>query len=610
MPVIEINKRAFLKALNRPEDLSHEAIEELCGQFGIEVDKFLDEEGTMKLEIAANRYDLCGFDGVVRAFRVFLGLEPAPTFTAAPARHHITVEPAVNKVRPYVVSAILRGMTFTDELYQAFIGLQEKLHENACRRRALVAIGTHDLDLIQAPFFYRARAPATIEFEPLHTGDLVIGKTSADKILAAYADPKNNSHLRPFVPLIGGSEVYPVICDSTPDGLGVLSLPPIINSERSKIRPRKVDAEGHVLDEGSHNVFVECTGTDLTRANIVLNTLITNFYPYCAGGVEKVEIRYEGQPPMVCPQLDTWTLTTTADYMRRAIGVEMTTADVVGFLNRMQYQAATDPAQPDRIVVRVPPTRSDVMHECDLMEDVAVAYGFKRIAQQACVPALQTVGGVLPDREMTELLRQEAAGCGFTEVATFALVSQDENFAFLQRPDDHSACVIENPKTRDFEVCRTNLLPCLLRTVSEVVLKDSAMDTGARNELRMCALHCAATPGFEVVHGLLDYTLNRFGVTCGEPAPAPADAPKRPTVRKTYRLVPSADQAFIEGQRADVILVRTTTRPEGPATVEEDRLGVIGVLHPRVLTRFEISEPCAAFELQVAKLYEVPFTTV
>jgi len=38
------------------------------------------------------------------------------------------------------------------------------------------------------------------------------------------------------------------------------------------------------------------------------------------------------------------------------------------------------------------------------------------------VPELQTVGGVLPDREMTELVRQEIACCGFTEVATFALV--------------------------------------------------------------------------------------------------------------------------------------------------------------------------------------------
>lgn len=30
------------------------------------------------------------------------------------------------------------------------------------------------------------------------------------------------------------------------------------------------------------------------------------------------------------------------------------------------------------------------------------------------------------------------------------------------------------------------------------------VETGARNERRLCALNCNKTPGFEVVHGLLD----------------------------------------------------------------------------------------------------------
>lgn len=36
----------------------------------------------------------------------------------------------------------------------SFIDLQDKLHQNICRRRTLVAIGTHDLDTIQGPFTY------------------------------------------------------------------------------------------------------------------------------------------------------------------------------------------------------------------------------------------------------------------------------------------------------------------------------------------------------------------------------------------------------------------------------------------------------------------------
>lgn len=45
----------------------------------------------------------------------------------------------------------------------------------------------------------------------------------------------------------------------------VLSLPPIINGEHSKIKLETKD------------VFIECTATDLTKATIVLNTVVTMF---------------------------------------------------------------------------------------------------------------------------------------------------------------------------------------------------------------------------------------------------------------------------------------------------------------------------------------------
>lgn len=59
-------------------------------------------------------------------------------------------------------------MTFTPRSYASFIDLQDKLHQNICRRRQLVAIGTHDLDTLLPPFRYEARAPKDIKFAPLN----------------------------------------------------------------------------------------------------------------------------------------------------------------------------------------------------------------------------------------------------------------------------------------------------------------------------------------------------------------------------------------------------------------------------------------------------------
>jgi phenylalanyl-tRNA synthetase beta subunit len=69
------------------------------------------------------------------------------------------VRPETLLVRPFVVCAVLRDVTFDAARYNSFIDLQDKLHQNICRKRSLVAIGTHDLDKVHGPFTYEALPP-------------------------------------------------------------------------------------------------------------------------------------------------------------------------------------------------------------------------------------------------------------------------------------------------------------------------------------------------------------------------------------------------------------------------------------------------------------------
>lgn len=66
------------------------------------------------------------------------------------------------------MAAVLRDVTLSDEAYASFIELQDKLHQNLCRKRTLVAIGTHDLDSVRGPFTYTAKPPQDIRFIPLN----------------------------------------------------------------------------------------------------------------------------------------------------------------------------------------------------------------------------------------------------------------------------------------------------------------------------------------------------------------------------------------------------------------------------------------------------------
>lgn len=220
------------------------------------------------------------------------------------------------------------------------------------------------------------------------------------------------------------------------------------------------------------------------------------------------------------------------------------------------------------IRVSVPPTRSDILHACDIVEDVAIAYGFNKL-MPGRVPATSTVGGPLPLNHFSDQLRDEVARAGYTEVLTHGLCMTRENFDFLKRPNDGSAVSLANPANEEYEVVRTTLLPGILKTlnhnkslpiknglkfyeISDVVLQDaSAANTsdtgcvGARNERHLVAAYSGLTDGFEVIHGLVDRVLVLNQVL-------PAYAAKEGLA--SYRYEDCEDPAYFPGRRAQIIV--------------------------------------------------------
>jgi phenylalanyl-tRNA synthetase beta chain len=110
------------------------------------------EEIIYRIDIPANRYDMLCLEGITRALNVFRCLAHPPKYTISNPKgglQRIVVEKETALIRPFVVAAVLRGVAFDRCSYNSFIDLQDRLHQNLCRQRSLVAIGTHDLDTIQ-----------------------------------------------------------------------------------------------------------------------------------------------------------------------------------------------------------------------------------------------------------------------------------------------------------------------------------------------------------------------------------------------------------------------------------------------------------------------------
>ncbi|KAK6249825.1 B3/B4 tRNA-binding domain - like 1 [Theobroma cacao] len=587
MPTVSVGRDRLFTALGR--SYTQEEFEDLCFNFGIELDDVttekaiilkeknlkdekpsLDDEVIYKIEVPANRYDLLCLEGLAQALRIFNGQEGIPRYTVANVSKESMLKMHVKRetslIRPFVVCAVLRGIAFDEAIYNSFIDLQDKLHQNICRKRALVAIGTHDLDTLQGPFTYEALPPPKINFVPLKQ----VKNFRADELMEFY---KSDLKLKKFLHIIEKSKVFPVIYDHNRT---VLSLPPIINSAHSAITLK------------TKNVFIECTATDLTKAKIVLNTMVTAFSAYCERKfeVEPVEvISFDGNSS-VYPDLSEYNMEVPLSYITGSIGVPLEVDEVTSLLNRMQLHAEQSGLGDNNINVSVPPTRSDILHPCDVMEDVAIAYGYNNIPRRK-LSSLKP----LPLNQLSDLVRYEIAMNGFSEVLTWILCSKKENFEMLNRKDDKStAAIIGNPRSSDFEVVRTSLMPGMLKTVGhnkdhpkpikifevgDVVLLDEKKDVGASNRRLLAALYCGANSGFELIHSLVD----RIMEVIGTPFVQVGD-------NTGYYIELSDEPEFLSGRQAKIIY-------KGRC------IGIFGIVQPEVLNNFDIPDPCSFVELDM-----------
>jgi len=588
MPTVGIKRDLLFERLGRT--YTDEEFDQLCFDYGLELDEVTSEKTMLskekgsqnagdaseeviyKIDVPANRYDLLCLEGLATSLLVFLGKMKIPHFTQVKPEkmERLIIEKETQQVRPFAVAAVLRNITFTQESYNSFIDLQDKLHHNIGRKRTIISMGTHDLDTISGPFTYTAKPPSEIIFKSLNQTK----EMSAPELMKLY---KEDSHLRHYLHIIEDKPVYPVIYDS--NGI-VLSMPPIINGDHSKITL------------ATKNVFIEITATDLHKANIVLDIVTTAFSCYCEKqfSVETVQVVDVDGSTRVTPKLEYREEVIHPNLARNLVGMRSTSGEMAKMLTKMFLKSEV--LADGRLRCIVPPTRADVLHACDVYEDIAIAFGYNNIQKR--LPRTSTIAKQLPINKLTDLLKLDVALAGFTEGLTFSLCSQEDVSLKLNRPEGcREAVAIGNPKTAEFQIARTTLLPGLLKTIannknmalplklfeiSDVVLKDETKDVGAKNERRMCAVNCGKTPGFEIIHGLLDRVMQILEI--------------KPTTDKLtkpdegYHIRKGSDAALFPGRSAEVVY-------QGKV------IGIMGVLHPDVLLKFEIVNPCAAIEINV-----------
>lgn len=586
MPTINVKKDLLMQKLGK--NYTDEEFDELCFQFGIELDEITSEKKMAmkeksatgqesddviyKIDIPANRYDLVCLEGLVLALNIFTCKMKPPKYKVKPSKLEFFVDQHAHSVRPILIGAVVRNVNLNEDLYNSFIDLQDKIHQNIGRKRSLVSIGTHDLDNIEGPFLYTAMKPNDLKFVPLNQDKTY----SATELMNLYAD----SHLKSYLPLIKGKPEYPVILDKNRN---VLSMPPIINGNKSRISLK------------TKNILIEVTATDSEKATIALDTVVSMLVSSNNSfEAESVQIKHADGRSYVTPDMSYQKEQIKRDYINRGLGLNLDAGTIASLLTRMGHRAQPS-SNGENIEVQVPPTRHDIIHKCDIMEDVGIAYGYDNIKKT--LPRSATIAYQVPLNKLSDQLRNEVARCGYTEALNFALCSEAETGTMLGRKLDAEDTVrIQNPKTIEFQVARTCLLPGLLKTinsnkkmplpmklfeVADVVLADPKTDVGARNERHLAAIYFGKqTSGFETIHGLLDRVMQVLD------SPYIGDKPDREKLKKGYYIEATSDGAYLNGRCAAVIF-------------NGEKIGLLGILHPNVLSNFELNHPSSALEIDI-----------
>lgn len=134
----------------------------------------------------------------------------------------------------------------------------------------------------------------------------------------------------------------------------------------------------------------------------------------------------------------------------------------------MSLDATPSTEERDILDVKIPITRSDILHQCDIMEDVAIGYGYDNL-KKTKPKAESLVAAPLPVNKVADILRLASSQAGYLEVMPLTLSSHDENFAWLKQKDDGTKAVkLENPKTIEYQVVRTTLLPGILKPLKKI----------------------------------------------------------------------------------------------------------------------------------------------
>src|SRR3989338_1721784 len=547
MPTININRKVFESLIGKK--LPTEKLKDRISYLGTDLESVTEDE--IIVEIFPNRPDMLSVQGFSRVFSSFIGAKTGlRQYKVEPSKEKVIIDRSVADVRPYTACAIVKDMHFDDEKIKEVIDIQEKLHITYGRHRKKAAIGIYPYEKIKTPIRFMAKKPEEIVFQPLEFPR----KINALEMLKQHPAGREYGHL------LEGKETFPVFIDANNE---VLSMPPIINSHKTG-----------KINEKTKDVFIECSGFDFNVLQKCLNMLVAAMAEM-GGKIYSMELIY-GSKKFITPDLNPEKIKIDIKYINKLLGLNLKEAEIKKLFERMGYGYKDKKAL-------IPAYRADILHQADLAEDIAIAYGYENF--EPIVPNVSTVAQEDKFEILKAKISQLLVGLGFMETSTYHLTNQDLQCKKMNI--DAQLIELANSISSDYNVLRSWVIPSLMEILSgnkhhecpqrifaigTIFKKNDNMETNIEENDRLAAAIASENTDYTEIKQILDYLFRSLNLK--------------------YEITETEHNSFIEGRAARV-------------AVNGKKVAYIGELNPKVITNWSLEVPVTAFELNLMELFEV-----
>ena len=548
MPVITF-KYQDLKDLGI--DMEKDELIDTLPMMSSDIEDFDDEE--IKVEFFPNRPDNLSVEGVARSFKGFIGQEVGfPDYKVEESGEYVTVDEEVAAIRPYIGFAKIDNVDFSGDKLKYIMDFQENLHWVIGRDRKKVAIGIHNADVVNGPFKYIATPKDANAFVPLEKDS----EMTPDEILTEHDKGKDYAHL------IEDFDKYPLILDKDDN---VLSMPPIINGELTKIK------------EDTHNIIVDVTGTDEKAVNQSLNIICSSFAEV-GGQIKSMEVKYEDKT-IVTPDLTPQEMNVHVDTANELIGgINLTAEDIKELLLKTRFDAEI--ISENEVKAIIPSYRVDILHEVDIVDNIAVQYHINDVV--AKLPDINTVAYENNWFKAESTIREVMIAMGFQEVMSLMLTNEEAHYEKMNQ-EEKPHVQVARPITIDRTMIRTSLINSLMEflednkhedlpqkifEIGDVLYLDETKENKTVSSKKLAAVVCHSSANFTEIKSIVSSVLSNLGYT--------------------MEIKDSENKTFIEGRAADVVGEAQKGRVEG----------FFGEISPEVITNFTLDYPVIAFEIE------------